>query len=66
MSTAIVYPEKCKACRYCVKACPKSAISVVNELNKKGFQPVAIDQEKCTACGSCYIVCPDYAFEIVD
>ena len=66
MSKTVVNSERCQGCRYCVKACAKGAISVANELNKKGFQPVVVDEEKCTACGSCYIVCPDFVFEIVE
>lgn len=56
--------ENCKGCRYCMRACPKGAISVDNITNKKGYEPVKVDHEKCIACGACYLVCPDYVFEI--
>ncbi len=43
----------CRNCvaHYCIKACPKGAISIVNG---KSF----IDQTKCIKCGKCKSACP--------
>jgi 2-oxoglutarate ferredoxin oxidoreductase subunit delta len=65
MAKAKTNTSRCKACRYCVKACPKDAITVMNTVNKKGYEPVQVDEEKCIGCGACYAVCPDYVFEII-
>jgi len=45
--------NQCRNCvaHYCIKACPKGAISVVNG---KSF----IDKEKCIKCGKCKAACP--------
>lgn len=64
MAKAKSNPERCKGCYYCIKACPKDAISTMDTTNKKGYVPVVVDQEKCIGCGMCYRVCPDYCFEI--
>ena len=57
--------QRCKGCYYCVKACPKNAISISNNVNSKGYVVIKVDEEKCIGCGVCYTVCPDYVFEIV-
>jgi len=49
--TYTIDPDKCKACRVCVKKCPQEAISG----EKK--QPQVIDQDKCIQCGVCRDVC---------
>ena len=64
MSKLNITRESCKACYYCIAACPKEALSVSDYTNKKGHRPPAVDPEKCVACGTCFIVCPDYVFEI--
>jgi 2-oxoglutarate ferredoxin oxidoreductase subunit delta len=63
MSKPTINRESCKACHYCIAACPQEAISVSGYTNKKGHRVVAIDREKCILCGACFIVCPDYVFE---
>ena len=57
-------PEKCKGCYYCIKACPKDAISIMDIVNKKGYAPTQVDEEKCIGCGACYTVCPDTVYTI--
>ncbi len=42
--------EKCTGCKLCVKACPFSAITIVD---KKAI----IDLDKCTLCGACVDSC---------
>lgn len=64
MTKMVLHSERCKACRYCVEACPQNAILEADKFNKKGYRPVVVDEEKCVKCGSCYVICPDYVFEI--
>lgn len=56
--------ERCKSCEFCMIECPKEAIGLSRELNRNGFNYVAVDMKKCNHCGICYIVCPDGVFEI--
>ncbi|AWI04391.1 4Fe-4S binding protein [Clostridium drakei] len=65
MEKAKANTKRCKGCYYCVKACPKEAITVSDEVNLKGYAVIKVDEEKCIACGMCYTVCPDYVFELV-
>ncbi len=47
-----IEPDKCTACRLCMKNCPEDAI----EGDKRVIH--VIDQTKCIKCGICYDVCP--------
>jgi len=47
-----IEPERCKACKICLKGCPTGAID-----GEKRMIHI-IDQEKCTSCGVCFDVCP--------
>ncbi len=64
MASISIDKESCKACGYCVKFCPKKALSFSEELNSQSYTYVVIDEEKCIYCGTCYQVCPDMVFEI--
>lgn len=64
MSKLTINRESCKACHYCIAACPKEALSVSDYTNKKGHRVVTVNPEKCVACGTCFIVCPDYVYEV--
>lgn len=66
MQQLFTHTERCKACCYCVEACPKSAIRPSGTLNPDGYEVIAIDEEKCVKCGTCYVVCPDLVFELYD
>ncbi len=66
MLKAQVDSEKCKGCRLCVAACPKSAIRALETLNRRGAPIVAVDRALCIGCGACYATCPDYVFVIVE
>lgn len=65
MSKLLIDAARCKSCGYCVKACPRKALSFVREEGKL-YDSVVVDENKCICCGACYRVCPDYVFEIVD
>lgn len=41
----------CQLCLMCVYACPKGAISIIEDVS------VQIDQDKCIGCGKCYHSC---------
>ncbi|WP_130862098.1 4Fe-4S binding protein [Bacilliculturomica massiliensis] len=62
--TVTVLKERCKGCNYCLKVCPKEAISPAQSLNNQGYECVTVDEERCISCGMCYIMCPESVFEI--
>ncbi|MGL5356822.1 MAG: FAD-binding protein [Fusobacteriaceae bacterium] len=51
-----IIKTKCKGCNLCVKACPFSAIELVDHL--------ATINDKCTVCGACTGACPFNAIEL--
>jgi len=57
--------DRCKACRLCISTCNFHLLDLAEELNAKGYHPIAIhDQQKCTACGLCATVCPEAAIAV--
>ncbi len=64
MSKVNLNTERCKACGFCIRVCPKKAIEMTAELNSKGYTLVKIDEAKCIKCGVCFWVCPDSVFEV--
>jgi len=54
-----ILPDKCTACRLCMKNCPEDAI----EGDKRVIH--VIDQTKCIKCGICYDVCPSKVGAVV-
>lgn len=59
----VVDPVHCKECGYCIKFCPKGALSKGTELNKKGYHPPVVNDD-CVSCGTCALVCPDAAISV--
>jgi phosphoadenosine phosphosulfate reductase len=56
----IIRAIRCTNCKICVKACPESAIKIVDNLIK-------IDKNKCTKCLKCLEGCPgiNYTFPFI-
>lgn len=64
--TITIDKEHCKACQYCVDACPKQALALGQEMNMAGYTYVTVDKSKCVGCGTCYTVCPDYVITVME
>jgi 2-oxoglutarate ferredoxin oxidoreductase subunit delta len=65
MNRLVVDKDRCKACRLCIKTCTRSLLSLSDEMNSKGYHPVAIkEMEKCVACGLCATMCPEGAISV--
>ena len=64
MAEVITTINRCKSCGFCVKHCPKDAISFSTSFNRAGYKYAVVDPEKCVVCGTCYLVCPDGVLEI--
>jgi ferredoxin len=54
------YRGGCTNCQTCVKACPKSVITIVK--NKKGEPEPQIDYSGCISCFTCSEVCPEACY----
>lgn len=55
-----VNQEMCKGCNLCVVACPKSVLSLNENVNVKGYNfSYMANPEDCIGCASCADVCPD-------
>jgi NADPH-dependent glutamate synthase beta subunit-like oxidoreductase/NAD-dependent dihydropyrimidine dehydrogenase PreA subunit len=59
--TAVVDPDRCRACYTCVATCDLRAVTV----NGPGERPHAhVDPDLCNGCGSCAARCPSNAIDI--
>jgi len=55
---ARVSPEACRACGYCVEACPYDAISLSEQMVGRKPKTVAtVNEVLCKSCGACTAVC---------
>ena len=58
MPEVVFRAERCLKCGWCVKACPRAAIS----LDSSGWRR---DASRCDGCGACATVCPSEAVEVI-
>ena len=65
MNKANVVANLCKSCGYCVKFCPKKAISIGDKRNNKGHYYPVIDHALCIGCGTCENLCPARPFSAI-
>ena len=59
----IIDTQKCKVCKQCVKACPRTALAM--PVFPKGMKvaliermPIMPDPSQCVYCGVCMVLCP--------
>ena len=52
--------EECFGCEACAQACPKNAITMIED--NEGFRYPVVDLELCTHCNICHKVCPKENF----
>ena len=65
MNRVVIDRDRCKACKLCMTACNRKLLELADDLNAKGYHPIAICAvEKCTACGLCAVVCPEASIEV--
>ncbi len=55
----VVDIERCKGCEVCLDVCPTETISMVDQVNGKGYHYMQNVNDACTGCTNCAIVCPD-------
>jgi len=53
-----VRPEACRACGFCVEACPYDAITLeTRTINRKEKTVAVVNEVLCKSCGACAAVC---------
>ena len=65
MAKIEVIAERCKACGYCVKYCPKGCLGFGTEVNSKGYEFVeSKNPDACIGCAICGRICPEGAIDV--
>ena len=57
----VVIQDRCKGCGFCVAFCPRQALRLSAQFNKKGYHYPEVDHERCVHCGLCDALCPEFA-----
>ncbi|MEH6582782.1 MAG: hydrogenase iron-sulfur subunit [Halioglobus sp.] len=55
---AVVDPENCNGCGWCLADCPYEAVSMKVHDFKKGHMQSVVDPDLCISCGICAGACP--------
>ena len=57
----------CKGCGLCIDVCPKHALELSDEIDRRGVHVVKFKADvECSGCGNCAVMCPDAAIEIIE
>ena len=61
----LISEEMCKACGFCLNACPVDVFAWRKGPNKLGWVPMFVETEaNCIGCMICYQVCPDFCIDV--
>jgi 2-oxoglutarate ferredoxin oxidoreductase subunit delta len=61
----VIKSEYCKGCGLCARFCPRGALHMSEEPDKRGVHPASVHTDvDCTGCQQCVIICPDAAIEM--
>ena len=65
-TAAVVDPNRCVACWFCIQLCPKNAIEKTTyKVSRSATKPVSfIHRHKCQACGVCVAGCLPQAIDL--
>ena len=55
---AVVDPDNCNGCGWCLADCPYEAVSMKEHDFKVGHQQSVVDPDLCISCGICAGACP--------
>ena len=55
---AVVDPDNCNGCGWCLADCPYEAVSMKEHDYKKGHSQSVVDPDLCVSCGICAGACP--------
>ena len=55
---AVVDPDNCNGCGWCLADCPYEAVSMKEHDFKKGHKQSVVDPDLCISCGICAGACP--------
>lgn len=65
MVKVIINRDKCKGCLLCISVCPKKALIMDKNLNRRGIKPIVFNKHSvCAGCGMCVVICPDAVIEV--
>lgn len=56
--------QQCKGCSLCITECKEHALTLSQEINKKGYRYAIAHNELCTGCVNCALVCPDAVISV--
>lgn len=57
----------CKGCNLCIINCPRYALVVSKQFNKRGIHPPEMaPNNACNNCRMCELVCPDFAITVIE
>jgi 2-oxoglutarate ferredoxin oxidoreductase subunit delta len=57
--------DMCKACGFCINACPTDVFAWSTRINTQSYVPVdVVHEEQCVGCMLCFQICPDFCLNV--